>query len=686
MKKPETIAYLGPEYTFCHGAALEKYGSDSTFVPCKDISAVFQAVGEGNITHANGYVQYINAGVVPYRNIKGGDVIDTLDLMLRWHTNAQVNVVDSISFPIVMDAGGLCQPEEVTTILSHIKGLHQCRDYIGRFPNATPVETDSTARGVELIASGDPLYRNAAALASPEAFRAYGVQIYEESVADVQDNKTRFLCIKRDTKAGKSRSSKKDITTVAIVPNHPIYHFSTELFDLLRRCQVEYEDPHLRPTGKDMDIHYFDLRGHAKFDDGLQNFFRALDEELPFKGNVEVHNLGSYGYDDFYPSLIWKIAIIGASKGRGATLRDFIRQAGYKVDLADHHIREKTQEQMDAKRSKSIVEIATNANVILLNTYRKHREEAVRNVAPFVYGGRLLVVNSNKLAGEEEIVRGWIENEVRNIFPDMVTKYRQAGSEARTSTEKFVRTALKKYDSPEQTQTDAELVEALVREHCDGIQFLGMDTIFNDSFRSVEGQSVVFTPTEQGEKRTKTTEFMDIFRRYKVDVVVTDPETHDNYRGMAKNLSTLNALVVLETIMPGYDLNTLMRYSTPDTRLFFNLLVKLISGSHDADTTSMAEFDRREQFLSRFERTAETLCHLCRGSLDGYQGELTKTTKRVRGNQPAAIETVKTYFNAVSGRGGPEHRLQELASLVKQMYRGMEEQGKMLRRRMREEE
>src|SRR5262249_27051673 len=67
------VAYLGPEYSFSHLAAIERFGQDIEYFRVGSISAVFEEVNRG---HAD-------FGVVPLENSTDGRVGDTLDMFLR---------------------------------------------------------------------------------------------------------------------------------------------------------------------------------------------------------------------------------------------------------------------------------------------------------------------------------------------------------------------------------------------------------------------------------------------------------------------------------------------------------------------------------------------------------------------------------------------------------------------------
>ena len=72
-KTPTRVAYLGPEFTFSHLAAIERFGQSAELVPVGTIAAAFEEVERGQAEF----------GVVPMENSTDGRVSDTLDCFSR---------------------------------------------------------------------------------------------------------------------------------------------------------------------------------------------------------------------------------------------------------------------------------------------------------------------------------------------------------------------------------------------------------------------------------------------------------------------------------------------------------------------------------------------------------------------------------------------------------------------------
>src|SRR5262245_5443767 len=67
LQKQQKIAFLGPEYSYSHLAAIEKFGEAESYLRTGSISAVFEEVGR----------RHADYGVVPLENSTDGRIADT---------------------------------------------------------------------------------------------------------------------------------------------------------------------------------------------------------------------------------------------------------------------------------------------------------------------------------------------------------------------------------------------------------------------------------------------------------------------------------------------------------------------------------------------------------------------------------------------------------------------------------
>ncbi|HEY3392429.1 MAG TPA: prephenate dehydratase [Lacipirellulaceae bacterium] len=193
------VAYLGPEFTFSHLAAIEAFGQSAELVPVGSIAAVFEEVERGQ-------VQF---GVVPMENSTDGRVSDTLECFSRF----KVRICAGIPLRIHHCLLGVGARDEVRTVYSKPQPLSQCRNWLARhMPQAELRETSSTA-GAAKAAKDD---RQAAAVASAQAAAHYGLPVLVPNIEDNPNNVTRFVIISTAT----SQPTGHDKTTVLFEVDH----------------------------------------------------------------------------------------------------------------------------------------------------------------------------------------------------------------------------------------------------------------------------------------------------------------------------------------------------------------------------------------------------------------------------------------------------------------------------------
>jgi chorismate mutase/prephenate dehydratase len=179
LQKVLKVAYLGPDYSFSHLAALERFGQAVEFLHVGSIAAVFEEVNRG---HAD-------FGVVPLENSTDGRVADTLDMFIRL---PQIKVCAEVRLRIHHNLLANCEQREIRRVYSKPQALSQCRGWLSKnVPHASQHEVASTAVAAEL-ALREP---GAAAVASRQAAVKYGLRILFPDIEDHPNNETRFAVI-----------------------------------------------------------------------------------------------------------------------------------------------------------------------------------------------------------------------------------------------------------------------------------------------------------------------------------------------------------------------------------------------------------------------------------------------------------------------------------------------------------
>jgi chorismate mutase/prephenate dehydratase len=179
LQKVLKVAYLGPEYSFSHLAAVERFGQAIDYMRVGSIQAVFEEVNRG----------HSDFGVVPLENSTDGRIADTLDMFMRL---PQLKISAEVRLPIHHNLMANCEQPEIRRVYSRSQALSQCRIWLSKnVPHASLHEVASTATAAEL-AVREP---GAAAIASRQAAVRYGLRILASSIEDSAHNETRFAVI-----------------------------------------------------------------------------------------------------------------------------------------------------------------------------------------------------------------------------------------------------------------------------------------------------------------------------------------------------------------------------------------------------------------------------------------------------------------------------------------------------------
>ena len=264
------IAYLGPEGTWTHQAAIKKFGHSVTYAPQPNFSDVFDQVAR----------RQANYGVVPIENSTEGAVNHTLDLFVDSPLFICAQILLRIENGLMADL----PREQIKTLYSHPQALAQCRGWILKhFPKADLVEVSSTTRAAQLAKENSA--QGAAAIGSPAAAEMYGLTVLEESIQDRATNTTRFLVIGEKTcpPTGNDRTS----LLFAIHDRPGSLVRALQAFDQFHINMSKIES---RPSKrKDWEyIFYVDLAGHCA-DPVVKNGIEELEKHCSM-----VKLLGSY--------------------------------------------------------------------------------------------------------------------------------------------------------------------------------------------------------------------------------------------------------------------------------------------------------------------------------------------------------------------------------------------------------
>lgn len=259
IQKVQKIAYLGPEYSYSHLAAIQRFGEASAYNRTATIAAVFEEVIRRNADY----------GVVPLENSTDGRIADTLDLFVRFPDS--VRICSEIRLRVRHHLLANCKQSEVRRVYSKAQALSQCRNWLSKnMPQASLHEVASTADAARLVQT-EP---HVAAVASREASVRYGITILAHNIEDSPFNETRFAVI------GPSDSARTGTDKTALM--FQIGHTPGTLADVLgvfksNKINLTWIESFPYREAKGQYVFFVDFEGHRE-DAKIKKALAALED------------------------------------------------------------------------------------------------------------------------------------------------------------------------------------------------------------------------------------------------------------------------------------------------------------------------------------------------------------------------------------------------------------------------
>lgn len=271
LEKPMKVAFLGPEGTFTHAAALKHFGHFVHAQPMAAIDEVFREVESGQV----------NYGVVPVENSTEGMVNHTLDSFIQSHLFIAGEVKLRIHHHL-LSVDTCDDMQSIKRVYSHQQSLAQCRKWLdANCPQVERVAVSSNAEAARLAKAE----QGAVAIAGDMAAERYGLIKCAQNIEDQPDNTTRFLIIGSQV----IPASGKDKTSIMVsAKNKPgaLYH----LLAPFHKENISLTRIETRPasSGTWSYVFFIDFEGHID-DERVQQVIQQVSPEV-----VEVKHLGSY--------------------------------------------------------------------------------------------------------------------------------------------------------------------------------------------------------------------------------------------------------------------------------------------------------------------------------------------------------------------------------------------------------
>jgi len=269
-----SVAYLGPEATFSHEAAVSLFDESASFHGAECIEDIFKWVEK----------EQCHLGVVPIENSYEGSVNITLDLFNHSDLIISAEIFLRIRHHLLSHVE---QIQDIKGLYSHPMPIAQCHSWIKAHLAEIPITTVSSTSFAVKKAASEP---DKAAIGSRFAGQTYKLNIFQENIEDHPENMTRFFVI------GKHRTTRteKDKTSVLFRLKHEPGTLYKALGALAKR-HINMTRIESRPVKvKNWEYTFFvDIEGHEE-DEAVDKALKQMEAQCVF-----LKRLGSYpaGYE-----------------------------------------------------------------------------------------------------------------------------------------------------------------------------------------------------------------------------------------------------------------------------------------------------------------------------------------------------------------------------------------------------
>ncbi|MGE4425948.1 MAG: prephenate dehydratase [Solirubrobacteraceae bacterium] len=274
------LAFLGPEGTFTHRAALDLATTGETLLPLDHAADVIAAMSDGRADGA----------VIAFENSLDGPVAANLDLLIA--TDEEVVVVAERVIEVVFTLWR--RPDDdapLTGVVAHPVGLAQCQGFIREHGLQTRGASSNGVACREVAADGEPGW---AALAGPDAGTSFGLVATRVGVQDDSRAATRFLRLGRRCPPPTGR----DRSAFVLRPDRDRPGSLAHLLQEFSARGLNLTAIKSRPTKELLGEYVFfvEAQGHLQ-DPHMREATLGL-----LRSSVDVRFLGSYPEDGTRPS------------------------------------------------------------------------------------------------------------------------------------------------------------------------------------------------------------------------------------------------------------------------------------------------------------------------------------------------------------------------------------------------
>ncbi len=177
-----TVACQGVEGAYSQQACVRMFEFPQILY-FSGFDGVFSAVEKGMCRY----------GVLPIENSAAGSVTQVYDLMEKHKFHIVRGIRQRIDHALLAKEGAALV--QLTEIVSHPQGIAQCGAFLAAHPKIKVTPMENTAIAAKLVAESGRT--DMAAIASRRCAALYGLTALAESVADTDNNYTRFIVISK---------------------------------------------------------------------------------------------------------------------------------------------------------------------------------------------------------------------------------------------------------------------------------------------------------------------------------------------------------------------------------------------------------------------------------------------------------------------------------------------------------
>ena len=182
------IAFLGKRGSYSHLAARNyatRYQEELVEISCASFDQVFAKV-------QNGEADY---GVLPLENTTSGTINEVYDLLQHTDLSLVGELAYSIQHCVLVN--GQHELSQIDTLYSHPQVIQQCSQFIHGLDRVHIEYCESSSHAMQLVAGLNK--PNIAALGSEEGGKLYGLTVLKRSIANQENNITRFIVIAKES-------------------------------------------------------------------------------------------------------------------------------------------------------------------------------------------------------------------------------------------------------------------------------------------------------------------------------------------------------------------------------------------------------------------------------------------------------------------------------------------------------